>query len=740
MRSWIAKDQLHLKDVADIGLLLWSRRVLRKVSLVATTILIWNPISVNGQSLDPPILGGGLYEEVWPATKFQQYFIHPTPGVKLRYTLNGEEPVPGDPEVAHLSSVWIKRSGILKAKAWTNSDTFESDTVTRVFRLTGKASIGNDHTLLLKSTQELFAVGNQFNGRLGNGYTTEVDVSLPVSSKYAWQQPIQNAIDVAAGNGHSVYVTADGKAWAFGINNAGQLGNNTTVQSAFAVQVVKGTSGQAYDLLGNVTQVGAGLNFSGALAEGKVWTWGSQANGRLASGVASGTRKYAAPVKSSDSGNPELTGIQDLDLGENGGLARIRHSTEMLGSLGHVWAWGLNTNGQLGIGSITSQNYASKVKLDSVTFLTDATDVSQGINHSAIVRWNATGTDMQGSVWCMGLQTGGRLGDNVVGTGNTTYPKKVVKADGSALLGIEQVSAGTIHTLALGADGNVWAWGTNSHGSVGDGTTTNRPYAVQVLTAKLPGDVGYPGNKPLSNIVWISAGGTSSYGTSLAMAEDGTVFIWGAKYPVGGSGPVHVATPISGIKIHPNAPDVTLVSNILRPRAPEGKVTLSATVSDADGAADIQKVDFYSRGVLVSSLTSAPWNVTIPDLGQGFYHAYAIVTDLAGNVGMSPSADFVIQYRDPNDTDDDWLEDAWEITHFGSLAAYDGDDDPDADGIVNTEEMALGLDPEVNNTNGGSGAAPVDYSYDDINRLSGTASAVHTKSYQLDPEGNIEGQ
>jgi hypothetical protein len=70
----------------------------------------------------------------------------------------------------------------------------------------------------------------------------------------------------------------------------------------------------------------------------------------------------------------------------------------------------------------------------------------------------------------------------------------------------------------------------------------------------------------------------------------------------------------------------------------------------------------------------------------------------------------------------------------------DGDQDFDGDGISNADEVALGLDPGVVNTGGGTGSQAVDYAYDDTNRLIGITSPVSTKTYQLDPEGNIGGQ
>ncbi|MCU0813410.1 MAG: hypothetical protein MUC32_03470 [Burkholderiaceae bacterium] len=71
------------------------------------------------------------------------------------------------------------------------------------------------------------------------------------------------------------------------------------------------------------------------------------------------------------------------------------------------------------------------------------------------------------------------------------------------------VSAGERHSLALKADGTVWAWGSNAHGALGDGTTVDRPVA-----ARVPG---------LDRVFAIAAGGERSF----AVRADGTVWGWG---------------------------------------------------------------------------------------------------------------------------------------------------------------------------------------------------------------------
>lgn len=101
------------------------------------------------------------------------------------------------------------------------------------------------------------------------------------------------------------------------------------------------------------------------------------------------------------------------------------------------------------------------------------------------------------------------------------------------------------------------------------------------------------------------------------------------------------------------------------------------------------------------------------------------------------------------DFDNDGVSNIDEITTLGTnpflfstngSGVSDGLQDWDGDGISNADEVALGLDPGVSNTGGSTGSATVEYAYDDTNRLIGITSPVSTKTYQLDAEGNIEGQ
>jgi alpha-tubulin suppressor-like RCC1 family protein len=613
-----------------------------------------------------------------------------TPGAEIHYTLNGEEPTKFDPAVASGGSLTISRNALLKAKAWAGEES--GPTATEDYRITGSISCGYQHGLALSVAGRIWSWGEQGGGRLGNGNVAAADVATPARVLLGAGY-FDNGMVIAAGYDHTQVIDKDGLVWSFGENGLGQLGNNSTTDSALPVRVLRSTT--AGDHLGACTGIDAGQEFSVALLPaGEPVAWGSQATGRLGNGTNSSTpRKYAAGViRGDDPSYPPLAGIKQVSAGHSHGLAREPNSSEQTGGAGRVWVWGHNHVGQLGRGDTSGITRAMPMLLDENTELADALDVSGGGAHTAVVRWHPTASGLDGTVWSCGSQTDGRLGNGTTASGSVTYPVKAIKEGGSDLTGVQQVSAGPSHTLAVDADGHVWAWGNNQYGQLGDGTTTHSGHARMVKDAA--------GTGVLGNIVMVSAGGESTNGRSMALAADGTIWVWGRNNEgqLGNGQTASVtALPVAHAQNHVDEgePAVSLSYTIDGFSEPYG-ATLEAvpTHSGPEGLGHLTSVKFYVDGGLAATVASAPWTTALPDLPPGQHHAFALATDENGVTAMSQSVTF-----DASDPDNDGLPSAWETQHgFDPEDPADATGDPDQDQLNNSQEFQYSTNPSDKDT------------------------------------------
>jgi alpha-tubulin suppressor-like RCC1 family protein len=253
------------------------------------------------------------------------------------------------------------------------------------------------------------------------------------------------------------------------------LGDDTTTHRNTPVQVID---------LTNVKTISAGELHTVALKyDDTVWAWGSNYYGQLGNGTRTSSR---LPVQISG-----LTGVKEISAGA--------FNTVALKYDGTVWAWGLNSSGQLGDGTTTDRTIPGQVGV-SGSFLTDVIAISAGfVSHAVALK-------SDGTVWAWGSNSYGQLGDGT--TMNRMIPVQV-----SGLTGVKEISAGDSHTVAIKNDGTVWAWGLNSSGQLGDGTDINRNAPVPIFGFPVDGKV-------------ISAGDWHT----VALGNDGTVWAWGLNF------------------------------------------------------------------------------------------------------------------------------------------------------------------------------------------------------------------
>ena len=305
-------------------------------------------------------------------------------------------------------------------------------------------------------------------GQLGNGTSGAANnASAPVAVKTAGT-PMEGKtiVQVAAGATHSLALATDGTIYAWGKNEYGQLGNDSTTNSPVPVAVKTAGTPMAGK---TIIQIHAGYEHSLALAsDGTVYAWGRNNSGQLGKNDATDTH---IPDAVQTLGTP-MAGkvIVQLAAGNSQSMA--------LASDGTVYTWGWNQYGQLGNGTTTNSRIP-------VAVVTTGTPLA-GKTISQIAAGNAHALAMtdDGTVYTWGWNQYGQLGNN--STINSSLPV-IVKTTGTPLAGkmITQItSGGSPNSLVLANDGTMYAWGWGQYGQLGNGTIgTDAKTPLAVSTA-----------------------------------------------------------------------------------------------------------------------------------------------------------------------------------------------------------------------------------------------------------------
>ncbi|WP_052323106.1 RCC1 domain-containing protein [Bifidobacterium sp. 7101] len=284
-----------------------------------------------------------------------------------------------------------------------------------------QVSAGGRHSLALGSDGNAYAWGSNAQGQLGDGTTTTgyapVRVKTPDRKTYPDLTADFTYVQVSAGEFHSLAIGSDGYAYAWGWNNYGQLGNNSSSNSSAPVRVRDPASPRDTSKGLQATQVSGGYYHSLAVgSDGYAYAWGYNQWGQLGNNTTSNYSANPLPAHVRDPASPNdaSKGLKATQVSAGGD-----HSLAA-GSDGYAYTWGDGGYGQLGNNSTINTSVPVHVRDPA-----SPNDASKGL--------------------------------------------KAV-----------QVSGGQKHSLAIGADGNTEAWGLNDSGRLGDGTTNNKSAPVPV--------------------------------------------------------------------------------------------------------------------------------------------------------------------------------------------------------------------------------------------------------------------
>ena len=363
------------------------------------------------------------------------------------------------------------------------------------------------YSLAVGSDGNAYAWGNNKFGQLGIGTTARQNTPVPVP-KPADAPTDFTYVQVVAGGYHSLAIGSDGYVYAWGLNDHGQLGNNTTSNSSTPVRVHgPGNTGEGLKAI----QVAAGAWNSMALAaDGTVYTWGGISKGH--GDDCFSPQNVPMAVKNPSDASGVLHAVQ---------ISTSWSFDMALGQDGYVYTWGYNTHGQIGKNTsdgsfhlTPSRVFASNKSTAAAGPWLKAVQVSAG-------GWFALAIGEDGNTWAWGYNMYGSLGDGYSSSASPV-PVRVRYPANAGVVTAVQVSAGIYHSLAVDTDGNTWAWGYNDYGQLGDNATIDRYSPVKVFaSAQSTSSAG-----PWLNAVQVSAG----WRHSLAIGTDGVAYAWGQNW------------------------------------------------------------------------------------------------------------------------------------------------------------------------------------------------------------------
>lgn len=299
-------------------------------------------------------------------------------------------------------------------------------------------SAGREHSCGVTADDRAWCWGSNQRGQLGDGTTAEGRL-IPTAVARGLR-----FLDVIAGGWHTCGITTDNRAYCWGLDDDGQVGSGGTAAcgGGICTRPVAVTGSRRY------RQISTGFSHTCAVTlADKAFCWGHGLNGEVGDGNALEINRSPVAVKS---------GLLFRQVTAGGA-----HSCGVTTSSA-AYCWGRNGDGQLG----------DRTRTDRTTPV--AVFGGHAIREMSAGFARTCGVTTADVAQCWGSNLFGQVGSG------TDWPRHLKPTAVAGGLRFSHVSAGLAHGCGITTSGRAWCWGNNFAGVLGDGTFNDSSVPVAV--------------------------------------------------------------------------------------------------------------------------------------------------------------------------------------------------------------------------------------------------------------------